>query len=158
MAQELLRYRPTEVGQDAWLARITELVQGAGPAPSRAAPPPPSLDIVPSRGRPGEPAPNAPPPPPPPPPPAHDASSPDCLILQRAPEDARVILERQRERQNRAVQNLAAASRNNRAPVNAVVAYGGGCHVFIEELRPVAWPTKFRLELPPRFDGTANPI
>jgi hypothetical protein len=43
------------------------------------------------------------------------------------PEDARVALERQRERQNRAVQNLTAEGRNNRAPVDAVVAYGGGC-------------------------------
>jgi predicted O-methyltransferase YrrM len=62
-----------------------------------------------------------------PPPPSHGASSPDCLILQRALEDAHVGLERQRERQNYAVQNLAKAGRNNRAPVNVITTYGGGC-------------------------------
>jgi preprotein translocase subunit SecE len=56
------------------------------------------------------------------------------------------------------VQNLAAAGRNNHAPVDAMVAYGGGYQAFTEELRRVAWPTKFHLELPLRFDGTANPI
>jgi hypothetical protein len=56
------------------------------------------------------------------------------------------------------VQNLVVAGRNNRAPVNAVVAYGGGCQAFTEELCRVAWPTKFRPELPPRFNSTANPI
>jgi hypothetical protein len=56
------------------------------------------------------------------------------------------------------VQNLATAGRNNHAPVDAVVTYGGGCHAFTKEMLRVAWPTKFHPELPPRFDGTTNPI
>src|SRR5664279_2317681 len=44
MAQELLRYRPTEAGHEGWLARITELVNATGvaPAPSHSMAPPPS--------------------------------------------------------------------------------------------------------------------
>jgi hypothetical protein len=100
----------------------------------------------------GYPAPDAPPPPP-----SRGASSSDYLIFQWAPEDARIALERQRNLQNRAVQKLTTAGRNNRAPVNAIVAYGGGCQAFTKELHRMAWPTKFCPELP-RFDGTANPI
>src|SRR5664279_6404044 len=62
MAQELLRYRPTEAGHDGWLARITELVNAAGaaPAPSRSMAPP----LPPPSTHAGH---DAPPPPPPPP-------------------------------------------------------------------------------------------
>jgi hypothetical protein len=44
MARELLRYRPANEGYDAWLGRITELVNAAGeaPAPSHSLRPPPS--------------------------------------------------------------------------------------------------------------------
>ena len=116
MAQELLRYRPTDAGHDGWLARVTELVNAAGaaPAPSRSMAPPPSR--APHAGSIAH---GAPPPPPPPggdvgrnrdtrvpggaPLSSHGASSPrpeapSCQIIQRAPEDARVALERQRER------------------------------------------------------------
>lgn len=126
MARELLRYRPTEAGYDAWLARITELINAAGdtPAPSRPLPPP-----SPRGGRAGH---GAPPPPPPTddgaghhrgartPEPSHGASSPhhadaSCQIARRAALDARVILEQQRDRQNRTIQDVAAAGRQNRA-------------------------------------------
>ena len=173
MAQELLRYRPAEAGHDVWLARITELVNAAGaaPAPSRSLVPPPSQSA-----RAGHVAHGAPPPPPPggdagrnrderapegAPPPSHGASSPhldgpSCQIIQRAPEDARVVLERQRERQTRVVQDIATAGRHTR--VEGTPSYSGGCLAFTRELRRVVWPTKFRPELPPRYDGNANPI
>ena len=32
-----------------------------------------------------------------------------------------------------------------------------GCCAFTPELRSVAWPGKFMPDLPPRYDGTANP-
>src|SRR5664279_1744907 len=179
MAQELLRYRPAEAGHDGWLARITELVNAAGvalapsrsmaPPPSHGAQaPPPSHDAHAGRG--------APPPPPPPPggdaghcrgtrvpdgapPPSHGASSPhlagtSCQIIQRAPEDARVSL----ERQHRVVRDIAVAGRNNRVVPTNVVTYSRGCLALTRELRWVAWSTKFRPELPPRYDGTANPV
>src|SRR5664279_5977444 len=83
---------------------------------------------------------------------------PSCQILQRAPEDARVSLERQRQRQHRAVQDVAVAGRNNCVIPTNGVTYSRGCLALTRELRQVAWPTKFRPELPPRYDGTANPV
>ena len=32
-----------------------------------------------------------------------------------------------------------------------------GCRSFTAELRSVAWPGKFKLDLPPHYDGTADP-
>ncbi len=32
-----------------------------------------------------------------------------------------------------------------------------GCHTFTPALRSVAWPGKFKLDLPPRYDGTLDP-
>ena len=32
-----------------------------------------------------------------------------------------------------------------------------GCRAFTAELRNVAWPGKFKPDLPPRYDGTADP-
>ena len=32
-----------------------------------------------------------------------------------------------------------------------------GCRAFTPELRSVAWPGKFKPDLPPRYDGTADP-
>ena len=39
-----------------------------------------------------------------------------------------------------------------RAPVATT-----GCRAFTTELRSVAWPGKFKPDLPPRYDGTADP-
>ena len=54
MARELLRYRPDDAGYDAWLGRITELVNVAGdaPAPSHSLRPPPSRAGDPAYGAP----------------------------------------------------------------------------------------------------------
>ena len=32
-----------------------------------------------------------------------------------------------------------------------------GCHAFTTELRNVAWPGKFKPDLPPRYDGMVDP-
>ena len=32
-----------------------------------------------------------------------------------------------------------------------------GCRAFTAELRSIAWPGKFKPDLPPRYDGTADP-
>ena len=32
-----------------------------------------------------------------------------------------------------------------------------GCRAFTTELCSVAWPGKFKPDLPPRYDGTTNP-
>ncbi|MGI4344476.1 hypothetical protein ACR2XV_25870, partial [Klebsiella pneumoniae] len=32
-----------------------------------------------------------------------------------------------------------------------------GCRAFTAELRSVAWPGKFKPDLPPRYDGTTDP-
>ena len=32
-----------------------------------------------------------------------------------------------------------------------------GCHAFTTELRSVAWPGKFKPDLPPGYDGTTDP-
>ena len=32
-----------------------------------------------------------------------------------------------------------------------------GCRAFTPELRSVTWPGKFKPDLPPRYDGTADP-
>ena len=32
-----------------------------------------------------------------------------------------------------------------------------GCHAFTPELRRVVWPSKFKLDLPPHYDGTPDP-
>ena len=34
----------------------------------------------------------------------------------------------------------------------------GGCRAFSPELRSVAWPGKFKPDLPPRYDGIAGPV
>jgi hypothetical protein len=69
-----------------------------------------------------------------------------------------VLLERQRRHQDRTIQEVAAAGRQNRAALaGGVPSSCGGCRAFTRELRRVVWPTKFKPDLPPRYDGTPNP-
>ena len=87
------------------------------------------------------------------------------LNRRRAGEDARIAVERARERRlNIEGRNLnvdldAAAPR---PPVNARIQPGApvagvGCAALAEHLRAVAWPPKFRPHLPEKYDGTTNP-
>ena len=80
-------------------------------------------------------------------------------------EDARISVERARERR------LNIEGRNLNAdldvvapkpPVNVRIQPGApvagvGCAALAEHLRAVAWPSKFHLHLPEKYDGTTNP-
>jgi hypothetical protein len=87
------------------------------------------------------------------------------LNRRRAGEDARVSLERARERhQNIEGRNLdqdfvAVAPQ---APIGTrsqagVPLVGVGCVALADHLRAASWPPKFRSHLPEKYDGTSNP-
>ena len=87
------------------------------------------------------------------------------LNRRRAGEDARISVERARERRlNIEGRNLnadldAAAPKppmNPRIQAGTTVA-GVGCAALADHLRAVAWPSKFRPHLPEKYDGTTNP-
>jgi hypothetical protein len=87
------------------------------------------------------------------------------LNLRRAGEDARISLERARERrQNIEGHNLdqdftAVAPQ---APMGTwsqagVPLAGVGCAALVDHLCAASWPPKFRPHLPEKYDGTSNP-
>jgi hypothetical protein len=87
------------------------------------------------------------------------------LNRRRAGEDARVSLERARERcQNIDGRNLDqdfAASAlqtpvGTRSQVGVPLA-GVGYTALVDHLRAASWPPKFRSHLPEKYDGTSNP-
>ena len=43
-------------------------------------------------------------------------------------------------------------------PPKRAPATTAGCRAFTPELRSVAWPGKFKPDLPPRYDGTSDPV
>jgi len=87
------------------------------------------------------------------------------LNRRRAGEDARISVERARERRlniegRNLNADLAAAAPN--PPGNARIQAGTpvagvGCAALANHLRAVAWPSKFRPHLPEKYDGTTNP-
>nr|XP_020194926.1 uncharacterized protein LOC109780756 [Aegilops tauschii subsp. strangulata] len=114
MARELLRYDPIEEGYDAWLGRITELVNAAGEAlaPSRSLRPPPSWASDMAHGAPPppplrsvepEPRHNAPPRDPPRSAPAPTRDEASCQVVQRPQGDARALPVSPRQHQDRAL-------------------------------------------------------
>jgi hypothetical protein len=127
MAQELLRYQPTDDGHEGWRARITKLVTIANKDPAQGgAQGVGNLDLAAGHRTPG----------------ARDgrankakkvvshaASSPrrepSYQIVQRAPEDARVSLERRRENHDRAIDDIGKAGKNVRTPGDPI--YNHGC-------------------------------
>jgi hypothetical protein len=80
-------------------------------------------------------------------------------------DDARVSLERARERrQNIEGRNLDQdfAAVAPQTPVGAWFQAGVpladvGCTALADHLRTVSWPSKFRLHVPEKYDGTSNP-
>ena len=52
--------------------------------------------------------------------------------------------------------DLGAAAPRSQGHIQTPVA-GVGCVALAEHLRMVAWPPKFRLHLPEKYDGTTNP-
>jgi hypothetical protein len=87
------------------------------------------------------------------------------LNRRRAGEDARVSLERARERrQNIEGRNLdqdftavaPQAPMGTRSQAGVPLA-GVGCAALADHLRVASWPPKFWPHLPEKFDGTSNP-
>jgi hypothetical protein len=160
MAQELLRYQHTDDGHEGWRTRIAELVAIAiankDPAQGGAQG---TGDLDPAAGRcaPG----------------AGDgratkakkivfcaASSPrgepSCEIVHRAPEDARISLERHRENHDRAIDDIGEAGKNVRTPGDPI--YNPRCLALTRQQRYVVWPDKFKPDIATRYDGTTNPV
>jgi hypothetical protein len=127
MAQELLRYQPTADGREGWHDRIAKLVAIANKDPALGG----------AQGA-GEPDPTA----------GHHAlgagngkaaqakkvvsrtasspcREPSCQIVQHAPEDARVSLERRRENHDRAIDDIGEAGKNVKVTGDPV--YNPGC-------------------------------
>ena len=85
---------------------------------------------------------------------------------RRRNEDARVAIERRRERrQPGGVDEDQASSgptqqytRAPAAPRPAAPSYGVGCQALSPELRRVRWPGKFRPDLSQRYDGSFDPV
>jgi hypothetical protein len=158
MAQELLRYQPTDDGREGWRARIAELVaianedpaqggaQGAGyPDPAAGHRTPGAGDGKANKAKKVV---------------SRAASSPrgepSCQIVQRAPEDARVSLERRRENHDRAIDDIGEAGKNVRTPGDPI--YNPGCLALTRQQRYVVWPDKFKPDIGARYDGTTNPV
>jgi hypothetical protein len=87
------------------------------------------------------------------------------LNRRRAGEDARVSLERARERrQNIEGHNLdqdfavvAPQTPMGTRSQAGVPLDGVGCAALADHLRAASWPPKFRPHLPEKYDGTSNP-
>jgi hypothetical protein len=158
MAQELLRYQPTDDGREGWHARIAKLVaiankdpaqggaQGAGeldPAAGRRA-------LGAGDGKAAKAKKVA----------SRAASSPrgepSCQIIQRALKDARVSLERRHENHDRAIDDIGEAGKNIKTPGNPI--YNPGCLALTRQQHYVVWPDKFKPNIGARYDGTTNPI
>jgi hypothetical protein len=137
MAQELLRYQPTDDGREGWRARIAELVtianedpaqggaQGAGdpdPVAGRRAPGAEDGRATKAKRVVSRAAPSP-------------RGEPSCQIVQRAPEDARVSLERCRENHDRAIDDIGEAGKNVRTPGDPI--YNPGCLALTRQQRYV---------------------
>jgi hypothetical protein len=158
MAQELLRYQPTDDGREGWRARIAELVAIAnedpaqGGAPGAGEPDPAAGHRAPGArdGRAAKAKKVV----------SRAASSPrgepSCQIVQRAPEDARVSLERHRENHGRAIDDIGEAGKNVRTPGDPI--YNPGYLALTRQQRYVVWPDKFKPDIGARYDGTTNPV
>jgi hypothetical protein len=158
MAQELLRYQPTDDGREGWHARIAELVAIANKDPEQGgAQGAGEPDLAAGRRAPG----------------AGDgkatnakkvasraASSPrgepSCQIVQHAPEDARVSLERRCKNHDRAIDDIGEAGKNVKTPGDPI--YNPGCLALTRQQCYVVWPNKFKPDIGACYDGTTNPV
>jgi hypothetical protein len=158
MAQELLHYQPTVDGREGWRTRIAGLVaitnedpaqgggQGAGePDPAAGHRAPGAGDGKAAKAKKVA---------------SHAASSPrgepSCQIVQRAPEDARVSLERRCENHDRAIDDIGEAGKNVKITGDPV--YNPGCLALTRQQRYVVWPDKFKPDIGAHYDGTTNPV
>jgi hypothetical protein len=158
MAQELLRYQPTDDWREGWCARITELVAIANEDPAQGgAQGAVNPNLAAGHHTPG----------------AGDGSAnnakkvvsraassprgePSCQIVQCAPEDARVSLECRREIHDRAIDDIGEAGKNVRTPGEPI--YNPGCLALTRQQRYMVWPDKFKPDIATRYDGTTNPV
>jgi hypothetical protein len=158
MAQELLHYQPTMDGRDGWHARIAELVaianedpaeggaQGVGEPDSAAGHRAPGAGDgkaakakkVASRAT------------------SSPRGEPSCQIVERAPEDARISLERRRENHDRTIDDIGEAGKNVKITGDPV--YNPRCLALTHQQRYVVWPDKFKPDIGARYDGTTNPV
>jgi hypothetical protein len=158
MAQEVLCYQPTADGREGWRARIAELVaianedpaqggaQGAGEPDTAAGHRAPGAEDgkaakakkVASRAA------------------SSPRGEPSCQIVQRAPEDARVSLERRRENHDCAIDDIGEAGKNVKTPGDPI--YNPGCLALTRQQRYVVCPDKFKPDIGVRYDGTTNHI
>jgi hypothetical protein len=81
---------------------------------------------------------------------------PSCQIVQRAPEDARVSLERRHENHDRAIDDIGEAGKNIKTPEDPI--YNLGCLALTRQQCYVVWPDKFKPDISARYDGTTNPV
>jgi hypothetical protein len=81
---------------------------------------------------------------------------PSCQIVQCAPKDARVSLERHRENHDHAIDDIGEAGKNVKTPGDPI--YNPGCLALTRQQRYVVWPDKFKPDIGARYDGTTNPI
>jgi hypothetical protein len=81
---------------------------------------------------------------------------PSYQIVQRAPEDARVSLERRRKNHDRAIDDIGEAGKNVKTPGDPI--YNPGCLALTRQQRYVVWPDKFKLDIGAFYDGTTNPV
>jgi hypothetical protein len=154
----MLRYQPTDDGREGWHAQITELIaianedlaqggaQGTGnPDPVVGHRAPGARDGKANKAKKVA---------------SRAASSPrgepSCQIIHRAPEDARVSLERRRENHDRAIDDIGEAGKNVRTPGEPI--YNPGCLALTCQQRYVVWPDKFKPDIATRYDRTTNPI
>jgi hypothetical protein len=158
MAQELLRYQPTDDGREGWCAQIAELVaianedpaqggtQGAGePDPVAGHRAPGTRDGKAAKAKKVA---------------SRAASSPrgepSCQIVQCALEDARVSLERRRKNHDRAIDDIGEAGKNVKTPGDPI--YNPGCLALTRQQRYVVYPDKFKPNIGACYDRTTNPI
>jgi hypothetical protein len=158
MAQELLRYQPTDDRRDGWRARIAELVVIANEDPAQggaqgAGEPDPVVGCCALGAGDGKAA------------KAKKVASraasslreePSCQIVQHAPEDARVSLERRRENHDRAIDDIGEAGTNVKTPGDPI--YNPGCLALTRQQRYVVSPDKFKPDIGACYDGTTNPV
>jgi hypothetical protein len=81
---------------------------------------------------------------------------PSCQIVQCAPEDARVSLERRCENHDRTINDIGEAGKN--VKVTGDLVYNPGCLALTRQQRYVVWPDKFRPDIGACYDGTSNPV
>ena len=69
------------------------------------------------------------------------------------------MLERARERRRQAPDEHASSgvpTSNGTTSDDDTGPYGAGCRAFTTNLRRVNWPTKFRQDLPEKYNGTID--